>query len=78
MPTVYREAGFRFFFYSDDHTPIHIHVKKGGALARIVLEPEITIDLNHGFKAQELKKVITIITKNYDHLINAWNETFNQ
>ncbi|WP_366938384.1 DUF4160 domain-containing protein [Algoriphagus sp.] len=28
MPTVYSENGFRFFFYSYDHLPVHIHVEK--------------------------------------------------
>ncbi|WP_456430322.1 DUF4160 domain-containing protein, partial [Nitratifractor sp.] len=38
MPTVLRKDGFRFFFYSDEHTPSHIHVEKGEAYARIELD----------------------------------------
>jgi len=34
MPTVFTLLGFRFWFYGNDHTPIHIHVKKGGAVAK--------------------------------------------
>ena len=29
MPTVLRIEGFRFFFFSDEHDPSHIHVEKG-------------------------------------------------
>jgi hypothetical protein len=33
MPTVFIKDGFRFFFYSNDHTPIHVHVKRGSGEA---------------------------------------------
>ncbi|MEE8587347.1 MAG: DUF4160 domain-containing protein [Acidobacteriota bacterium] len=29
MPTVFTKDGFRFFFYSNDHRPIHVHARKG-------------------------------------------------
>ncbi|MBE0499452.1 MAG: DUF4160 domain-containing protein [Campylobacterales bacterium] len=32
MPTVLRINGFRFFFFSDEHLPLHIHVEKRGRL----------------------------------------------
>ncbi|WP_339864042.1 DUF4160 domain-containing protein [uncultured Algoriphagus sp.] len=30
MPTVLRENGYRFFFYSNEHLPKHTHVEKSG------------------------------------------------
>ncbi|MEO6283636.1 MAG: DUF4160 domain-containing protein [Dyadobacter sp.] len=35
--------GFRFFFYLNEHEPIHVHVSKGDSEARIVLVPELDI-----------------------------------
>jgi hypothetical protein len=29
VPTVFVKEGFRFFFYSNDHEPRHVHVRKG-------------------------------------------------
>ena len=29
MPTVFIIEGFRFFFYSNDHAPLHVHVQHG-------------------------------------------------
>ena len=43
MPTLLRIFGLRFFFYLDEHQPIHVHVECNGKLAKIELEPEITI-----------------------------------
>ena len=35
MPTVLKIDGFRFFFFSDEHEPIHIHIEKADCYARI-------------------------------------------
>ena len=43
MPTLLRIFGLRFFFYLDEHQPIHVHVECNGKLAKIELEPEVTI-----------------------------------
>ncbi len=77
MPIILRKDGYKFFFYSDEHPPVHIHVKKGGAKAKIVLEPIISIDYNHGFKPKEIKLIVNIILENYQLFINTWHETFS-
>lgn len=48
MPTVFEIFAFKFGFFSNDHLPIHVHVTKGDAEARIILEPEIRLDWNRG------------------------------
>ncbi len=30
MPKIYEYLGFIFFFYSNEHEPIHVHVIKNG------------------------------------------------
>ena len=37
----------------NEHHPIHIHVKKGEARAKVILVPEILIEKNYGFKIGE-------------------------
>ncbi len=42
MPVVFRYKGYRFFFYSNEgnpREPLHIHVRKGDAIAKLWLEP---------------------------------------
>jgi hypothetical protein len=39
MPTALRKNGFEFFFWSNDHSPAHIHVFKAGGEAKFNLEP---------------------------------------
>jgi hypothetical protein len=42
MPVVFRQEGFKFFFYSnegDPREPIHVHVRGSGGLAKFWLSP---------------------------------------
>lgn len=34
MPTLLKINGFKFFFYSNEHEPKHIHVLKGEEFAK--------------------------------------------
>ena len=78
MPTVLREQGFRFHFYLNDHLPMHVHVARGGAEAKVLLEPCIELAKNNGFKSQEVRSIVGIIEANYEYLIQQWHETYNR
>ena len=76
MPTILRLNGFRFFFYSNEHLPIHIHVEKENQTAKFTLE-EIELVKSRGFNASELKKNRKLVSENVDLFKNKWNEYFN-
>lgn len=69
-----RFGAFVFFFYADEHLPIHIHIKKGNAKAKYNVVPTIELVENQGFKVQELKKIEEAIEKYQDLIIENWNE----
>ncbi|NIJ53399.1 DUF4160 domain-containing protein [Dyadobacter arcticus] len=78
MPTVLNINGFRFYFYLNEHEPIHVHVSKGDSEARVVLVPELDISYSRGFKKNELRSIIEITITNYEKIIQAWNTTFDE
>jgi hypothetical protein len=78
MPTVLYINGFRFFFYLNEHEPIHVHVKRGDSEARVVLVPIIDISYCRGFKKNELRFIIEIISNNYEIIIETWHATFGE
>ncbi|MBE6282393.1 MAG: DUF4160 domain-containing protein, partial [Bacteroides sp.] len=43
MLTILVIFGLRFYFYADEHLPIHVHLENGDGLAKIELEPEIKL-----------------------------------
>ena len=48
-PTIFREKGYRFFFFSREETRMHVHVHSGDGEAKFWLEPEIELARNLGF-----------------------------
>lgn len=76
MPTIFILFGFRFMYYSNEHYPIHVHVKKGGAAAKFSIDPVQLIE-NNGLKNSELKLVESIIEENVELIAEHWNKYFN-
>lgn len=76
MPTVLFIFGIRFFFYPNDHEPIHIHVQYQGAFAKIQVVPEIAVIENCGLKPQTLKKALETVAFYKDDIIAEWHKVF--
>ena len=76
MPTIFIIFGFRFQFYSNEHSPIHVHVVKGGSKAKFGLFPVELLE-NQGFKPSELKLIESIIEENVETISEHWNKYFN-
>jgi hypothetical protein len=45
--------GHSFFFYSNEHTPVHIHVRLGDAEAVFAVEPEVELRESVGFNVRD-------------------------
>ena len=76
MPTVLRKGGFKFFFYSNEHEPKHIHVLKGGGFAKIDL---VTLEVRQNyFKKSDLQKILEIVKQNRDYFLRRWDEYFSK
>ncbi len=77
MPTIFVLFGFRFMFYANDHSPIHIHVVKGNIHAKFTLFPVALVE-NNGLKPAELRLVESIIRENQEIIAEHWNSFFNR
>ena len=76
MPTIFFYLGMRFYFYSNDHLPIHIHVSVDDSEARFQVYPEIKLIENKGLKQRELKWAEVAIEENKEVIIARWEEHF--
>lgn len=76
MPTVFYIDGFRFFFYSNEHLPKHIHIEKAEKTAKFNIE-NIELIKSSGFKSSELKTIRNLVEENQELLIVKWNEFFS-
>lgn len=79
MPVVLRYKGFRFFFYSNEGSPresVHVHVRAGGAEAKIWLEPQVTVATSYGFDAATLRELVGVARSHRELIERAWDEYF--
>jgi hypothetical protein len=76
MPTIFNKNGFRFFFYSNDHLPKHVHVEKSGKTAKFNLNP-IELMVSKKFSALELRDIRILIEDNLKLIEQRWDEYFN-
>ena len=77
MPTLLFIFGLRFYFYSEEHLPIHIHVQNGDGKAKIDVETCMVLE-NRGIKPKDLKRAIDAVLLYKEEIINAWNEYFDE
>ena len=75
-PTIFRERGYRFFFFSREESRPHIHVYCGDGEAKFWLDPQIELARNYRLSKVQLREIEAIIEAHYDELKAAWNEYF--
>ncbi len=77
MPTVLRADGYRFYFYSHEpNEPPHVHVDKGGASAKVWLEP-VGLARNVGFRPPALNDILGLTREHRAALLEAWHGHFS-
>ena len=75
MPTLLNLNGFKFFFYANEHEPMHIHVMRADGFAKIELE-NLSVVQNY-LKPKDLKMALDIIKENKEDFERAWYEWFS-
>jgi hypothetical protein len=70
------QEGFRFYFYSNEHTPIHVHVRYAGGEAIFVVEDGIELRESSGLKVRELKRAQELAEEHRAVIVSKWNEFF--
>jgi len=79
MPKVLLINGYRFFFFSNEGSPLepcHIHITKDGNLAKYWIKDKASFADSYGFTAKELREIENIANDNISIIKEAWNEFF--
>ena len=85
MPKIFEYFGFVFFFYSNEHEPIHVHVTHSGCQSiyeLIILDGEL-VDIRirekageEPLSAKDQKTAEAFIHKYYPNIISKWIKFF--
>ena len=76
MSTILLINGYRFFFYSNEHLPKHIHIEKAEKTAKFNID-FIELIKSRQLTTSELREVKRIIEQNQQFFIQKWDEFFN-
>ena len=78
MPTILREDGCRFFFYSDEgnpREPPHVHVTSGEKVAKFWLDP-VDLATSKRLSAAEIVILHKTVVKHQGSFLEAWHAYF--
>ena len=78
MPEIFRKNGFRFYFYSDEHEPIHVHVSKNDGDAKFIINENDEVELKYAYnmKTNELVQAQKLADRYKEDIIEAWINYF--
>ena len=74
MPKVFEKDGFLFFFYSNEHPPIHVHVRRGDGEAVFEVEQDVELRESQGLKVKDLAKAEALASEHRELIIQKWHE----
>ena len=73
-PTVFREKGFRFYFFSLEEDRMHVHVACADGDAKFWLTPQVELAMTKGIRPQQLKVIQKIIQEHHHEIADAWRQ----
>jgi len=83
MPKIYEYFGLIFLFYSNDHLPVHVHVKSGDEVNKYVLEYEngvlikiLKTKTRNPLNEKKHKESVAFIQKYHKQITAKWHDFF--
>ena len=77
-PTIFRKAGYRFYFFSREEARMHVHVHHETGEAKIWLEPDVMIAENYGLSERRLATALRPTRERHNEIRTAWTAHFRR
>ncbi|MBX3734210.1 MAG: DUF4160 domain-containing protein [Verrucomicrobiae bacterium] len=74
VPKVFEKDGFLFFFYSNEHRPIQVHVRRGSGEAVFEVAHGVELRESQGLKIKDLAKAEALASEHRELIITKWHE----
>lgn len=75
-PTIFREAGYRFYFFSREEPRMHVHVHCADGEAKFWIEPRIEVAQYVGMNERQLRVAQALVEAHVDEIRRAWQQHF--
>jgi len=79
MPTILKDRGFRYFFYSDEGSPLepcHVHVSNGDGEAKFWVGENVSVAYNYGLNRRDLALAMMVVRAKRSQFERAWHGYF--
>jgi len=77
VPTLHREAGYEYRFFSADRVePPHVHVRGNGGSAKLWL-PTLEVATSRGYNQRQLRQIVEIAQRRRNDFLDRWHEFFD-
>lgn len=74
--TIFREGGFRFYFFSREEPRMHVHVQGQSGEAKFWLELAIELSQHTGLSRREISEALRLVQEHEDDIRSAWHKHF--
>jgi hypothetical protein len=74
VPKVFEQDGFVFFFYSNDHEPIHVHVRYAGGEAVFMVGPAVELRESSRMRVHDLRRAQELAEERKELIVRKWHE----
>ena len=81
MPTIFFHRGMRFHFFANEgrpREPMHVHVERADAEAKVWVQPQVSIASNFGYNRAEMSLIVRVVQNRRDEIEKVWNEFFRK
>lgn len=75
-PTIFREGGFRFYFFSREEPRMHVHVQGQSGEAKFWLDPAIELAQHTGLSRREISEAHRLVQEHENDIRSAWCKHF--
>ena len=75
-PTIFREGGFRFYFFSREESRMHVHVQSQSGEAKFWLEPTIELAQHDSLSRREINEALRLVQEYENDIRSAWRKHF--
>ena len=75
-PVIFTQGSFRFLFFSNEETRIHVHVLSPDGEAKFWIDPIVSLAKSTGYSAKELGKIQKLIEEHKDEIKRSWKKHF--
>ncbi|MBK8118054.1 MAG: DUF4160 domain-containing protein [Sulfuritalea sp.] len=77
-PTIFREGGFRFYFFSREEPRMHVHVQGQNGEAKFWLEPTVALAQHAGLSRREINEALYLVQEHENDIRSARRKHFSR